>query len=196
MRKILLVTACVLMIISAACSDNGADEYSEGIYEQYKNAAGFSAQIRTELNHGDYVTDYILAYAYTALDGHTITVLDPVSLSGLTVKINRGCTEITYAGSIFAPQNLDATGVTPIKLIPDMLESWAGGVPGMSYLEKLDGIEYIVQSFYSGIDGGEFMHRTWFDIQTLYPKRSETFYAGTCVMVLEFENAELTPATD
>jgi outer membrane lipoprotein-sorting protein len=184
------------MITSAAgCSGGEAEKYTESIYSFYKNLISYSVTVSAELNHGDYVTDYTLGHTYAPDNGHIITVIEPLSLAGLVTKISAGCTEITYAGNIFAPQSLDGTGVTPVKLLPDMLEAWAGGVPGSSYFDSVDGREYIVQSFYSNIDGDEFMYRTWFDTETLYPMRNETFYGGECVMVLEFQNVEITSGT-
>lgn len=193
MRRLTASLICALMIIFAAgCSGGEAEKYTDDIYSFYKNLISYDATMSVEMNHGDYVTDYTLEHTYTPDGGHIITVVEPLSLAGLVTKINAGCTEITYAGSLFAPQSLDGTGVTPIKLLPEMLEAWAGGVPGNSYLDSIDGTEYVVQSFYANVDGDEFMYRTWFDTGSLNPKRNETFYAGKCVMTIEFTNIEIS----
>jgi outer membrane lipoprotein-sorting protein len=184
-----------MMTAAAGCSGKNADRYTDSIYSLYKNLKSYGAKVSATLNHGEYVTDYKLEHSFKPEEGHIIKVLEPMTLAGLVTKVSRGCVEITYEGNIFTPQTLEGTGVTPIKLLPDMLEAWAGGIPGTSYFDKVDGREYIVQSFYSNIDGEEFLHRTWFDIEKLYPARDETFFNNKCVIVLEFESIEITPGT-
>jgi outer membrane lipoprotein-sorting protein len=193
MRRVTASLICALMItLAAGCSGGEAEKYTADIYSFYKNMISYGATLEVTMNHGDYVTNYTLEHAYTPESGHVITVVEPLSLAGLVTKISSGSTEIIYAGSLFAPQSLEGTGVTPIKLLPNMLEAWAGGVPGSSYFESIDGTEYVVQSFYANVDGDEFMYRTWFDTDSLQPKRNETFYGGKCVMTLEFTAIEIS----
>ena len=187
---------CALMMTLSACSSVRDADLNEKINEKYTQAAAYSATVTARMDHGDTVSDYLIAYEYSAVNGHLMTVTAPAVLAGLTVRVGAEEMEITYDGSVFVPESLDGTEVSPVKVICDVYMTWRDGFAESVGIEKIDGTEYIVFTVISVLTGEELTHRTYFTKDTLEPCRSESFSGEKCVMTLTFENNELTATED
>lgn len=191
MRRNARVSALMMLLLAALLSGCGRVDNSF-VTKKYAEMTGFSASVKIELNHGDSVTFYTLDYAWAKGEGHTLTVVKPDTMAGLEAKIDEGKTEVLYQGKIFIPKSLEGTGASPIKLLPDILTSWACGVVEGEAREELNGVECAVLDIYYKTDGDEFLSRTWFALESGLPVMTETFFGKTRVMVCRFENPEVT----
>ncbi|PWL51558.1 MAG: hypothetical protein DBY36_04850 [Clostridiales bacterium] len=195
MRKFVCLICALMMTLSACGSVRDAD-LNEKINAKYAGAAAYSATVEARMDHGETVSDYRIAYEYSAAGGHLMTVIEPVVLAGLSVRVGAEKMEITYDGAVFAPASLDGTGVSPVKLLCDVFMTWKDGFAESVGTEKEDGAEYVVYTVVSVLTGEELTHRTYFAKDTLEPCRSESFSGGKCVMTLAFSDSELTGTED
>ncbi len=187
MRKF-LTGICVLMILSCcACGSVRNTDHNREINDFYARAAEFSAVCAVRMDHGDTVSDYVIDYRFA--DGlHTLTVREPMVLSGLTVTMRGAEQTITYDGMVFAPKELVGTAVSPVRILCDLLPTWQQG-----YAEETgtDG-ETIVCAFSSVRTGEELVYRSLFAAETVLPQQTECFLDGYLVMTVGFSETVVT----
>ncbi len=179
---------CVLMILSCcACSSVRNTDHNKAINDFYAHTAELSAVCAVRMDHGDTVSDYVIDYRF-ADDIHTLTVREPMVLSGLTVTMRGTEQTITYDGMVFAPKELVGTAVSPVRILCDLLPTWQQGYAAET---GTDG-EMIVCSFSSARTGEELVYRSCFASETMLPEQTECFLDGYLVMTVGFSETVVT----
>ena len=190
MKKRILFAIFTLMMFFSACSGDPLKTAEEAA-GFYGGLTEFSSELRVTMDHGDYLTDYVLLHTYSG-GVHTVTVKEPLGLAGLTVTTGQDSLELKFQDAVFLPQSLKGTGVTPVKLLPDMLESlMRGNFEAICNLSRGED-ELVSISMWSTVDGDEFMYRVSLFQDTLEPKDAEFFFDGKRVMTAEFQNTSIT----
>ncbi|MBQ8898529.1 MAG: hypothetical protein IJY86_08610 [Clostridia bacterium] len=189
MKKRILAAVFTLMMLLSACGEDPLKTASRAA-ELYGGLESFSATVLVTMDHGDYLTDYVLTHSFSQ-NTHVLTVSEPLSLSGLTFSANGEDLELSFDGVVFLPPSLDGTGATPVKLLPDMLKALSSGnYEGVFSLTEEDK-SLISVSVWSELDGDEFMHRITLDSESLAPVCAQVFCRGKAVLTAEFTEVTL-----
>lgn len=190
MKKRAAVTLFTLMMLLSACGENTA-QHADRVSAFYGSLSSYSSVASVTLDHGDYLTDYVLIHRYSE-NTHTVTVKEPLSMAGLTMTADGESLELSFGDAVFLPQSLDGTGATPVKLLPDMLASLSTGNYEAICLFTEEGRQLLSLSVWSEVDGDEFMHRITLDTETLLPVSAEVFFDGRSVMTAKFSESAAT----
>ncbi len=190
MKKRILSAIFTLMILLSACGRDVSGRASAAA-ELYKNLTEFSATVQVTMNHGEYLSDYVLTHAFSE-NTHLITVTEPLGLAGLSMKADGETLELSFGDAVFLPKSLEGTGATPIKLLPDMLSALSTGRYEAICALTHDGRDCVSVSVWSTVDGDEFMHRVSLDAESLSPLALEVFFDGRAVLTAEFSEVILS----
>ncbi len=197
MRGRLCGLICALMMTLSACSGTRDAHWNEAIQTRYTETTAFSSAVTMRLNQGDTVADYHLDYAYQPGKGHSLTVQEPLTLSGLHIRISSGTStdkkmEVTYEGVVFTPKPMVGTSLSPVHVFCDLISTWQTGFAETVVTEKTDGQVLAVFTAVSSQTGEELTHRTYFQTDTLEPVRAVCFQNGTAVLTVSFRDTQFT----
>ena len=189
MKKCALAAIFTLMTLLSACGENAVDaaEKAAGFYSEL---SCYSATAQVSMNHGEYVTKYVISHAF-AEGIHTLTVVEPLSLSGLSMTFDGEKAELRFEDIVFLPPSLDGTKATPMKLLPDILSSLVKGVYEAAYLLDKDGVDCLSFGMWSHVDGEEFMYRVTLSADSFFPLCAEVFYDGKAVLTAEYTDVQI-----
>ena len=197
MRGRLCGLICALMMMLSACSSMRDAHWNEAIQTRYTVSSAFSSAVAMRLNQGDTVADYRLDYAYQPGEGHSLTVQEPLTLSGLHIRVSTGTSaekkmEVTYEGVVFTPKPLVGTTLSPVHVLCELISTWQTGFAESVVAEKTDGQVAVVFTAVSSQTGEELTHRTYFRTDTLEPVRAVCFQNGTAVLTVSFSDTQFT----
>lgn len=193
MKKRLTAAVFTLMMLLSACGEDPL-QTARRARELYAGLTDFSSTVRVTMDHGDYLTDYVLTHSFSQ-NTHTLTVEEPLSLSGLTVTADGNDLSLSFDGAIFLPQGLRGTGVSPVKLIPDVLKALSSGNYEAVCAVNGEDRELISLCAWSTVDGEELMHRITLDSESLCPVSVRVFRNGSSVLWAEFSDTSLRSST-
>ena len=177
------------MTLLSACGEN-AVAAAENAASFYSEISEFSATAQVSMNHGEYVTEYVITHEFSE-SIHTLTVVEPLSLSGLTMTFDGEKAELRFKDVLFLPPSLDGTKATPMKLLPDILSSLTKGVYEAAYLLDAEGGGCLSFGMWSYVDGDEFMYRVTLSEESFYPLFAEVFYDGKAVLTAEYSDVQI-----
>lgn len=180
----------VCWLFLASCAKSGFEEEAK-IAARYRGESSFSAQLKATLDHGDHTTSYRMTHAFRPDEGHTMTIEEPATLSGLVIRAGKEELTLEYEGMIFTPQDMIGTSATPVKLLPALYRAWGMGISENVSFEKTEEGRLIVLDIFSKVDGDEFLLRTWFDERTLFPTKAECFFDGRRVLTCEYSQVTM-----
>lgn len=195
MKKRMVFALFTLMMFFTACGDDISGMY-EAAAGMYGAAAEFSATVRVTMDHGEYLTDYVLSQSYRD-STHTVTVCEPLGMAGLSFTADGSELTLRFGDAVFLPQSLNGTGATPVKLLPDALNCLSRGYyEGMCLVPGENGEKLFSVCMWSTVDGDEFMHRMTLSAETLFPVCNEIFFEGRSVMTCEYSEVSLVQSAD
>ena len=197
MRGRLCGLICALMMTLSACSSTRNAHWNEAIQTRYTETTAFSTAVTMRLNQGDTVADYCLDYTYQPGEGHSLTVQEPLTLSGLHIRVNNGTSTekkmaVTYEGVVFTPKSMVGTSLSPVRVFCDLISTWQTGFAETVVTEKTDGQVLVVFTAVSSQTGEELTHRTYFQTDPLEPVRAVCFQNGTAVLTVSFHDTQFT----
>ena len=189
MKKCAFAAIFTLMTLLSACGEN-AVAAAENAASFYSGLSEYCATARVSMNHGEYITEYVITHEFSQ-NVHTLTVVEPLSLSGLVMTFDGEKAELRFNDVIFLPPSLNGTKATPMKLLPDILSSLIEGVYEAAYLLDRDGVSCLSFGMWSHVDGEEFMYRVTLSEEDFIPLCSEVFYDGKAVLTAEYTGVQL-----
>lgn len=190
MKKCAVAAIFTLMTLLSACGENAVDAAEKAV-SFYSSLSEYSATARVSMNHGEYITEYVIKHQYSENE-HSLTVVEPLSLSGLTMTFDGENAELRFKDVIFLPPSLDGTKATPMKLLPDILDSLINGVYEAAYLLDKDGVGCLSFGMWSHVDGEEFMYRVTLSADSFTPLCAEVFCDGKAVLTAKYTDVQLT----
>lgn len=172
--KKLLPVLIVLFALSSCSAGKNAEALAKEVELDYTDPESVSLTARVEADYGERIWSFLLA-----LDGDTVTILEPESVSGVTARIGEDGVTLAYDGAEVFTGELTAGGLSPAQALPLMLRSWGGGLltSAQLYGDTLE-LTHRIE------DGVSLV--TEFDADTLYPSRAELYRDGQRVLSAEF----------
>ena len=177
------------MTLFSSCGEN-TSKAVESAESYFSALTEYSATAQVSMNHGEYVTEYVISHEYSD-NTHSLTVIEPLSLSGLNMTFDGETTELRFKDMIFLPPSLDGTKATPMKLLPDVLSSVIKGGYEAAYVHKIEGQNCLTFGMWSHVDGEEFMYRVTVSEEDLELLTAEVFCNGRSVLTAEFTDVQI-----
>ena len=184
MKKWAFAAIFTLMTLFSACGEN-ASQRAEEAAVFYSECKAFESVAEITMDHGDYVTEYVLSHSY-AENTHTVSVVEPLSLSGLSMTFDGETAELRFKDALFIPPSLHGTKATPLKLLPDMLESLMRGTYEAPCAIEYNGEKCVSFGMWNTVDGEEIMYRVILSGKTLDLIHAEAFHDGRAVLTADY----------
>ncbi len=188
MRKVkCLLPALAAALLLSSCSGGSGDR---DILEEFRESLGtellFAADIRAD--YGERVFDCSINYKGD-VDAGTMTVSSPELLAGVTVELADSGASLKYGGVEVYTGEILPGGLSPVDAVPLLLGCWSGGLATESVRETLDGEECLAVLF--DVDD-RVDTRTWIEVRTLLPLRSEITLDGYTVITVDFRDMKIS----
>jgi hypothetical protein len=177
------MTALLLLLTSCAAGEDRAAAEMLEIRSALLAATGVTATANIRADYGERVFDFQIRFRGDGSLGE-ITIIKPDNLAGVTARVSDDGARLMYDGAALDTGPL-GDGLSPAGIIPVLLAEWKGGFVGFLDTEKAGSRETLAMS--SALTDTS-SQRTWFDMKTNLPTRSEVVSNGRTVLTLVFEN--------
>ncbi|NMA24178.1 MAG: hypothetical protein GX936_00780 [Clostridiales bacterium] len=135
-------------------------------------------------DYGDRVYDFTFSYSGNADEGE-IEITSPESIAGVKAKISVSGGTLEYDGAVLDTGAVTKDGLSPAEALPVLVSQWQTGYISGCNFEKLGDLETLAVT----TDITETVRqRSWFDVKTRLPVRSEITDGVKTVITCEFEN--------
>ena len=182
-RKLLLLLPILLL---TACGKPAFDP--SAVSAHYANGR-LSAQY-TVTTHGDYYTEYQLSA--TVEDGvHTVTILQPASVAGISAVLQSDQTTIRYEDVELDALLPEIAGCAPVDVLHGLLEDLKNDLP-VSCAPEGDIITMDYQETLS--DGTELRKQAVLQRETLALQSAEIYLDGDLLLALHTDSFQWTTA--
>jgi hypothetical protein len=114
----------------------------------------------------------------------TLEVLEPATIAGLKAAVSVTGGTLDYDGASLDTGGVTADGLSPAQCVPVLISQWRSGYISGCNFEKLGDDETL--AFTTDITASV-SERTWFDVGTLLPIKSELYDGGVMVLSCRFE---------
>lgn len=202
MRKFWLCLLMIPALLLSACQGGGsgeamaeqtADEAARQVRTEYLGAAGCGGTVEVTADYGLRVYDFTLDFTWRRAGETVFTVTAPEELAGLTARIADGEARLEFDGVSLDTGDLTGEGLTPMELLPAVMEYTGEGYMAECVFEQLDGNEALRVLFRDpdreAGSGTECV--LWFNRADHALLRAELSWDGTLVLSGSFTRFEL-----
>jgi hypothetical protein len=180
-----MITLGILMLLSS-CKNTGqkGQELALEIRAALIKAEKLELSTAVRADYGDRVYDFSFTYSGNADKGQ-IKITAPESIAGLKAEVSVSGGTLEYDGAVLDMGAVTKEGLSPADALPVLISQWQSGyISGCNY-EKLGDADTLAMT----TDITETVRqRTWFDVKTHLPIRSELSDCGKMVIACEFED--------
>ncbi len=184
------MTTLLLLLTLCACGGvrNNAEELALDIRTSLLEADTLDLTADVTADYGERVYDFTVRFTGDA-DKGAMEILAPEEIAGLKARIDLSGATLEYDGAELDTGALTADGLSPAEAIPVLISQWQSGfISGCSF-EKLDEAETLTVT----TDVSETVtSKTWFDVKTRLPLRSELSDNGRMAVTVRFDSATIT----
>lgn len=182
--------ALMLALFLTACG--AEEEVNEAARLQQEYAAVRSVAMEADVicHYGDEMREYTLLCAYTP-EKSTVTVLSPKELSGIGASVEDGMLILSYDDLSLDAGPYSAAEISPVVVLPKLMEAAAWGYPTQQSEETVDGRECIRLSCDLSDEPGV-LYTTWFDKASFLPLNSEVTVDDKLVFRVDWSRFEVT----
>ena len=182
-RKLLLL---LLPLLLTACGKAAFDPASVAA----KYAEGTLSAQYTVTTHSDFYTEYQLSAVVE--DGvHTVTILQPESVAGITAVLHSGQATIRYEDVSLDALLPEIAGCAPVDVLHGLLEDLKNDLP-VSWAAEADTVTLDYQETLS--DGTELRKQVVLQRDTLALQSAELYVDGDLLLALRADSFQWTPA--
>lgn len=180
----LIITTASLLISSCAGSRSKGQQLALDIRADLISAEQLSLTASVTADYGDRVYDFTFTYTGSA-DKGIIEITSPDSIAGLKAEVSVSGGTLEYDGAVVDTGAVTKDGLSPADSLPVLISQWQSGyISGCNY-EKLGDVSTLAVT----TDITETVRqRTWFDVETHLPVRSELSDSGKMVIACLFEH--------
>ena len=190
-QKILFLLFTLLISISlSACGGpkNGGQELALDIRAGLLKASRLDMAADVTADYGDRVYRFTFTYSGSG-DAGTLELLSPENVAGLKMRVSTTSGVISYDGAELDTGKLTGDGLSPAEAVPVLISQWQSGYISGCNIEKLAGSEALAVT----TDVTETVRqRTWFDVKTCLPLRSELSENGRMVISCTFTDVAVS----
>ena len=201
MRKKLLLLPMIPSLLLTACQGGGAadgeqtaDEAARLVRTEYLAAAGCAGTVEVTADYGARVYAFTLDFTWRREGESTLTVTAPEELAGLTARIADGEGRLEFDGVSLGTGDLTGEGLTPMELLPTVMEYVGGGYMAecvFETLEEQDALRVFFRNPEAQAGSGTECV-LWFDCGTHALLRCELSWNGAMVLSGAFTEFALT----
>ena len=186
-RIIFSVSALILALaLFGACSrTSGNSPQPPGSFVPGVTEMGFTVNQRTD--YGDEVRDFVYKYNYSQSEPDTLEVLQPEVLRGLKATLGGAGNTLEYDGMMFSGMELPGTGMSPLEVMPFLIDQWKNGYMMDKVSEKLDGVPCTRIVYRTTQNGVKVDHNAWFTENGNTPVKAELLFDGILAVTCRFE---------
>jgi outer membrane lipoprotein-sorting protein len=180
-----MITLIVLLLLSSCQSAGGkGQELALEIRAGLLKAEKLAMTTAVRADYGDRVYDFSFSYTGNGDKGE-IEITAPESVAGLKAEVSVTGGTLEYDGAVLDTGGVTKDGLSPAEALPVLISQWQTGyISGCNY-EKLGDINTLTVT----TDITETVRqRTWFDVKSHLPVRSELSDSGRLVIACAFEN--------
>ncbi|MBQ3054843.1 MAG: hypothetical protein IJC88_01930 [Oscillospiraceae bacterium] len=179
MRNIIpFLCLCLL----CGCSFSRTVETDEaGIRTRYRDLTKTTLRAEVSAEFSDRVSTYLLDYVYRKDGESCITVVEPESIAGITVKLSGETPILSVGETSLETGALDENGLTPISALPRLIRLWESSAAQVEAVKE-NGKEYLLAVY----EENDCVYRTLFSRESYLPVRGEIFSADKCVLRVRF----------
>ncbi|MEL4106669.1 hypothetical protein AAFA46_07535 [Oscillospiraceae bacterium WX1] len=178
----------ILLLTSCSAKNNG-EALALKIRASLLETTALTLTAVITADYGDRVYDFTVQYTGGA-DKGDIDILAPQEIAGLKAHVSISGGTLEYDGAILDTGALTKNGLSPAEAVPLLLSQWQRGyISGCNYENLGDTKALAVTTDISET----ITQRTWFDVKTLLPLRSELNENGKMVLACVFENVTVGP---
>ncbi len=135
-------------------------------------------------DYGERVYDFTFKYVGNADKGE-IEITAPESIAGLTAEVSVSGGTLKYDGAVLDTGAVTKDGLSPAEALPVLISQWQRGYISGCNFETLGDTDTLAVT----TDITETVkQRTWFDVKTHLPVRSELSDNGKMVIGCQFDN--------
>lgn len=198
-KKLLLLPMIPLLLLSAcqggeAEGGQTADEAARLVRTEYLAAAGCAGRVEVTADYGARVYAFTLDFTWRREGESTLSVVAPEELAGLTARIADGEGRLEFDGVSLGAGDLTGEGLTPMELLPSVMEYVGGGYMAECVFEALGGQDALRVLFRDpeaqAGSGTECV--LWFDCGARALLRCELSWDGALVLSGDFTEFEFT----
>lgn len=179
-----MIPLILIFLLSACASKSSGQELALDIRADLLKAAKIELKTDVTADYGDRVYQFTFAYTGNA-DAGEITITAPEDIAGLKAHVSVSGGTISFDGAELDTGPLSGDGLSPAASVPVLLSQWqSGAISGCNYekLGKNDALA-VTTAVTETVS-----QRTWFDVKTRLPLRSELSQNGKMVIACSFEN--------
>lgn len=195
MRKTWFCVLTIPLLLLAACHSGGgseatAEEIARQIRTEYLAATTAGGTMELTADYGLRVYEFTMDFTWKK-DGESLfTLTAPEEVAGLTARLEEGESYLEYDGIRLGTGDLTGEGLTPMELIPTVMDYVLDGYMAECVLEDW-GENPALRVLYRDPEGtaGQGVECTqWFETDTHALLAAELSYDGTLVLHSTFSN--------
>lgn len=177
----------VFAFLLSSCSAPSPKDTAGEIHDLYANINSVSTVVSLKADYGDKAYIFKLGCNLSP-DGGEITIKEPLSVAGVTARIESDGITLTYDGAEVYTGAILPSGLSPVDAVPVMAKAWREGLITETVSEPYGDIKCL--SVTHLIDEGVYL-KTWFEAETYLPVHAEFSSDGYTVIICNFENVIL-----
>lgn len=174
----------IVLLTSCQSSKSSGQELALYIRTNLLEAAKLEMTANVAADYGDRVYDFTFKYSGNSKNGQ-IELIAPEAIAGLKAKVSVSSGTLEYDGAVLDTGAVTADGLSPAEAIPLLISQWESGYISGCNFEKLGDTNTLAVT--TDITG-TVSQRTWFDVKTHLPLRSELNDNGRMVIACDFGN--------
>ncbi|NLA87119.1 MAG: hypothetical protein GX847_07545 [Clostridiales bacterium] len=183
----LMITLVTSLLLSSCKSAGGGHELALEIRAGLIKADKLEITTSVRADYGDRVYDFTFNYSGNADTGE-IAITAPEAIAGLKAEVSVSGGTLEYDGAVLDTGAVTKDGLSPAEALPVLISQWQTGYISGCNHEKLGDFDTLAVT----TDISETVRqRTWFDVKSHLPVRSELTDSGKTVITCEFENVML-----
>jgi len=177
-----MVFPFLCLCLLCGCSFSRTVETDEvGIASRYRDLGEITLRAEVSAEFSDRVSTYLLDYVFKKDGESRITVIEPESIAGVTVKLSGETPILSVGETELECGKLDESGLSPISVLPRLLRLWETDAAEVEAVKENG--EARLLTVYREDDA---VYRTLFSRESYLPIRAEIFSAGECVLRVRF----------
>ena len=182
MRRLRLCALMMILLLLSGCAGETLDSVTEDLTQQYHAAVGIDALATVTAFYSDHSAEFALRYQDSA-GAVSVTVEEPESLRGITASPTEDLLTLSFDGAVLAAGDFDDLRLSPMALIPLMMQQLRESFPA-SFLSSKERITLYYPALLNTRDA-EF--EITFDKNTYAPLQCDLYLEGTKILAAEFQ---------
>lgn len=178
------IILCIIVTVTGCSTPNSDSAFRVSDY--YSGLTTMNVLVGMTAEFDDYSVDFELVFKYNSQGQSFIEVKKPDEIEGVRVMFQDDGIELEYEGVSLETGLSEASAVSPVGALPELLRVWIGGIVSEQGKERIDGNECLLITHTATRNGAELQYNTWFDAESLKPIKAEIYENGYRKIICDF----------